>query len=333
MHVGRSYRLLDFAFWSRRGAIYMLVVSLIAVAAYSLPPLRGFAVPWPIVVMLGTSVALVAGFKNSQVLQRSSEALQAFAQIAALSRMLASLACDFTESETSRRLIRRHLAWLTALRFSLRRAQPWESMSRAANREFRRRYYRIQEDLSSLETELEGLIGPAGKQIAGEPRPALNLLHLQGTEINALLKQSAIPTQVYSELQKVLRDCHDQQARCDRIKNTPYPRQYAIVSAIFVAIFCTLLPFGVVPIFAELSSIGGVIGAAMIWLSVPFSVLVGWMYFSLDQVGEATSNPFEGNANDVPISQISRDLEIELRSRLGETDLPAALEPVHGIAT
>lgn len=57
------------------------------------------------------------------------------------------------------------------------------------------------------------------------------------------------------------------------------------------------------------------------------------MYFSLDQVGEATSNPFEGGANDVPISQISRDLEIELRTQLGETGLPEPLKPVHGIAS
>jgi ion channel-forming bestrophin family protein len=332
MHVGPSYRLIDFVMWSRRSALYMLIVSLLAVAAYGLPAGDGFSVPWSIVVVLGTSVALVAGFKNAQVLQRSSDALQAFAQIAAISRMLASYSCDFFERDVARRVIRRHLAWLTALRFSLRRPKPWESMGRPANREFRRRYH-IQEDSASLPQELERLIGSDAREIAGQPQPALTLLHQQGEEINALLKQSAIPTQVYTELQKLLRDCHDQQARCDRIKNTPYPRQYAIVSAMFVAIFCTLLPFGVVPIFAEISSNGGVTDAAMTWLSVPFSVLVGWMYFSLDQVGEATSNPFEGNANDVPISQICRDLEIELRTRLGETDLPPALEPVHGIAT
>jgi putative membrane protein len=333
MHVGRSYRLIDFMLWSRRSALYMVVVSLLAVAAYTLPPDDGLSIPWSIVVVLGTTVSLVTGFKNSQVLQRSSDALAAFAQIAASSRMLASLSCDFLDRDTATRVIHRHLAWLTALRFSLRRAQPWESMSRPANREFRRRRYHIQEDSTALPDELERLLGKDSIPIMSRPQPALTLLHHQGTEINALLKGDAIPTQVYSELQKLLRDLHDQQARCDRIKNTPYPRQYAIVSAMFVGIFCTLLPFGAVPIFAEISSDGGATDAVMTWLSVPFSVLVGWVYFSLDQVGEATSNPFEGNANDVPISQICRDLEIELRGRLGEADLPPALEPVHGIAT
>ena len=191
MHVGRSYRLVDFAVWSRRGAIYVLIVSLVAVAAYSLPPLAGFSIPWPIVAVLGTSVALVAGFKNGQVLQRSSDALQAFAQIAAISRLLASLSCDFLDKDTARRVIRRHLAWLTALRFSLRRPMPWETVGKGANRAFRRRYYQIQEDLTTLPQALTPLLGADADAIAARSHAALALLQLQGEEVNALLKAAA----------------------------------------------------------------------------------------------------------------------------------------------
>ena len=334
MHVGRSYRLRDFAWWSRRSAFYMLAVSAIAFAAYTLPsPVQGFSVPWAIILVLGTTVSLVAGFKNSQVLQRSTEALQCFAQITATSRVFASLCCGFLEKEAARRLIYRHLGWLTALRFALRRPMPWETMARGPNREFRKRYMRIQEDLTTLPAELERLVGMEGTGIAAEPQPTLALLKQQAEDMNGLLKKNEIPSQIYGELLKVLRDCHEQQSKVERIKNAPYPRQYAIVSAIFVSLFGTLLPFGVVPMFAGMSGIGGVLGPYMIWLSIPFSVLIGWIYFSLDLVGESTSNPFEGNANDVPISQICRDLEIELRAQLGDTDLPGRLEPVHGIAT
>ena len=69
----------------------------------------------------------------------------------------------------------------------------------------------------------------------------------------------------------------------------------------------------------------------MAWLAVPFSALVAWMYVALDLVGESTENPFEGNANDVPISQISRLVEIELREMPGGTDLPSPLQPQHDI--
>jgi putative membrane protein len=69
----------------------------------------------------------------------------------------------------------------------------------------------------------------------------------------------------------------------------------------------------------------------MVWLVVPFSVVVSWMYTTLEQVGASTENPFEGGANDVPIAQINRMVEIELRELLGDTDLPPLLRPRNNI--
>lgn len=55
------------------------------------------------------------------------------------------------------------------------------------------------------------------------------------------------------------------------------------------------------------------------------------MYASLERVGASTESPFQGNANDIPISQMCRAAEIELREMLGETDLPPPLEPRNNI--
>lgn len=331
MYVGRSYKLSDFTMWSRRSIAYMVVISVLAVAAYLFPGTAGFSVPWSVVLVLGTTVSLVAGFKNSQVFARSNEALQVFAQITASSRMWSSLCGDLVDEVTGRTLVYRHLGWLAALRFSLRRPMPWESTTIAANREYRRRY-KVPEDTSMLSTELHGLLAVDADAVLEAPRPAIALLAMQTGELNRLFKATTIAGPAYGEFMKVMRDLQDAQSRCDRIKNTPYPRQYAVVSAIFVWIFCTLLPFGVVPVFADMARLGGALGPIAIWLSVPFSTLLGWVYFSLDQVGESSANPFEGNANDVPISQICRDIEIELRSALGDTNLPPPLLPVGNIA-
>ncbi len=332
MHIGRSYRLIDFALWSRRGATYMVVVSLVAIGAYLAPGIAGFSVPWAVVLVLGTTVSLIAGFKNSQVLARSTEALQAFAQITATSRIWTAICRDFTDAATARELIYRHLAWLTALRFALRRPMPWELAGQSVNVEYRRRFA-VEEDPGKLADELRRLIPQEADRVLGTAAPALALLDLQLSRVNALFKAGALPAPVYGEFMKAMRDLEDQQARCDRIKNTPYPRQYAAVSSIAIAIFCTLLPFGAVPLFAGMASLGGVWGPLAIWLTVPFSTLLGWVYMSIDQVGENTANPFEGSANDVPISQICRDIEIELRTALGETEIPPPLQPVNGIAT
>jgi putative membrane protein len=38
----------------------------------------------------------------------------------------------------------------------------------------------------------------------------------------------------------------------------------------------------------------------------------------MEKIGRAGENPFEGTANDVPISTISRGIEIDLRQMLDE---------------
>ena len=87
-----------------------------------------------------------------------------------------------------------------------------------------------------------------------------------------------------------------------------------------------MLPLCVINEFDRLNDgVSGLLAGQMAWLAIPFSALVSWMYVSLDQVGESTENPFEGAANDVPISQISRLVEIELGEILGETNLPPLL--------
>ena len=86
---------------------------------------------------------------------------------------------------------------------------PWETMSRGANREFRKRYMRIQEDLTTLPAELERFVGGEAKDIASQPQPTLTLLQRQGEDINALLKQNIVPSQIYGELLKVLRDMQE----------------------------------------------------------------------------------------------------------------------------
>jgi hypothetical protein len=100
----------------------------------------------------------------------------------------------------------------------------------------------------------------------------------------------------------------------------------------FVKLFCFLLPFGLLREFDKLNeSVDGLMKGNMVWLVIPVSVVISWVYTSLDQVGESTENPFEGTANDVPISQMSRAIEIDLRQFLGETDLPPALQPQNNI--
>jgi putative membrane protein len=42
----------------------------------------------------------------------------------------------------------------------------------------------------------------------------------------------------------------------------------------------------------------------------------------MEKIGENTENPFEGGANDVPITDLSRGIEIDIRQLIDDTDIP-----------
>ena len=67
-------------------------------------------------------------------------------------------------------------------------------------------------------------------------------------------------------------------------------------------------------------------GKVGIWLSIPVSVLIGWIYVMMEIVGDYSENPFQGMVNDIPMLSLSRTIEIDLREMLGETELPAKIE-------
>lgn len=91
-----------------------------------------------------------------------------------------------------------------------------------------------------------------------------------------------------------------------------------------------LVPFGLLNEFNKMG-VGTFLEGYTVWFNVPFATLVTWVFVALDRVGESSANPFEGGANDVPISSISRTIEIDLRDMLDEAELPAPLVPVNNI--
>lgn len=334
MHVGKSYRIREFFFWSRRSFLVLLLISIVPVLLYRLAGFKAVSLPFSVMLLLGTTVAFVTGFKNTQTYSRNLEAQQAWSAISTGSRWWGILCREFLTADSARPFIYRHIAWLTALRFALRSPRPWETARRKANAEYRRKYHVLEQETALRDQLARCVSAEELETILLSSNPAARALQRQSADLKSLFDAGAMSAPSYFEMLKVLRDLHDQQSRCERIKNFPYPRQYAVVSALFVGIFCLFLPFVMVAEFARLDAeIDGVMKGNMVWLAAPVSAVIGWMYMSLDQVGESTSNPFEGGANDVPISQISRTIEIELRELLGEQDIPAPLEPTNGIAT
>lgn len=328
MHTGKRYSTIEVLLWTRRNIYKLIFIGVIPVLLYHLLQWKWIALPWTVVALLGTATAFIVGFRNSQTYNRTWEARQIWGSILNVSRAWGVMARDFIDDKSiSKLLIYRHFAWLTTMRYGMRDPRAWENMNKQNNVEYQQKNFEVPEKQTTLETELLKYLDEAEvKYILSTKNKAAQVLSLQSKTLKQLAAQNQLSDYRFVEMQRMIKDLYDMQGRSERIKNFPYPRQFATVNKMLVVLFVYLLPFCMLKEFDKLNdSIEGVMKGHMIWLVLPFSVLISWVFTSLDLIGESTENPFEGSANDVPISQISRAVEIDMREMLGETELPPPL--------
>jgi putative membrane protein len=326
MHIGSHYKISEFLRWTRRDIYVLLIVATIPTVLFQVFDLKWIAIPWLPVTLVGTAAAFIVGFKNTQTYNRLWEARQIWGAIVNTSRTWGIMSKDFVKADKSdlEQLIYRHCAWLTALRFQLRKPQSWENSNKKHNIEYRN-YYSVPEWESKLEEELEKYLSKEEhKYVVGKKSRATQLVALQSKHIKNLKTEGKIDHYEYVEMERRLADLYDHQGKCERIKNFPYPRQFASINLFFVWLLVLMLPFGMLNEFQKL-------GEHFVWLTIPFTVIVSWVFTSMEKVGEATENPFEGGANDIPMAALSRTIEIDLRDMLDENQLPDPITPHNNI--
>ena len=333
MHIGTSYKLTEFLVWTRRSVYVLIPLGVIPVVLYENFGFKWLNVPWPVIALLGTATAFIVGFKNTQTYNRAVEAHSVWTTISGLTRCWGLISREFlSDPVLTKDLIYRHLAWLTSLRYEMRSHRAWETVNKKHNSEYQK-YYAIPERQITLSIELAKYLSePELKCVLLSENKPTKIMSLQSKMLKRFCDNQQLGLYQFIDMERNIKDLLVQQARSEQIKDVPYPRQYAVINTLFVWIFCFLLPFGMLKEFDELNEVvTGLMAGNMVWLVVPFSAVICWMYTSLEQVGESTENPFEGNANDVPISKMCRTMEIELRELLGESDLPPKLKAQNDI--
>lgn len=325
MHAGRQYSLREFLNWTLNEIYKLFLIAAIPTVLFQLFDWHWLAIPWVPIAMIGTAAAFIAGFRNTQTYSRVWEARQIYGSIVNQSRAWGIMVKDFVKDETAHQpLIYRHIAWLTALRFQLRETRIWENTQKRYNIEYKR-FYVVPEWQSKLEDELKPYITEKeADYVLQKKNRATHLIKLQSSHLKTLQANGQLDTLYHIEMENMLVNLYEQQGKCERIKNFPYPRQFSSINLFFIRLFTFVVPFGLLNEFQKLGDI-------YVWLNIPFSLIVTWVFMSLERVGEATENPFEGGANDVPITALSRTIEIDLREMLDETTLPPAITPVNNI--
>ena len=335
MHIKKTYSIRQMIWWTRFETLFFVILITALVSVYYFFELHWIKIPWTPLALIGTAVAFVIGFQNNAAYGRIWEARKIWGGIVNASRTLGTYAQDMVSNEHTKTPVSeerlkeeiktityRHIAWMTALRHSMRTSRPWETtVNHRTNQEWN---YRPPELDSTLEEDLKPYISESDfAYTLSKNNKQTALLYLQSHHIRKLKDQGIIWEFSFLEIEAIIKELFTLQGKSERIKNFPYPRQFATLNHYFVWVFVLLLPLALIPQFAEIGNEiitqDPLIGKLFVWFSIPFYVTVAWIFYTMERIGRTGENPFEGTANDVPISTIARGIEIDLRQNLGES--------------
>jgi putative membrane protein len=227
------------------------------------------------------------------------------------------------------KLLYQQMAWINALRVQLRKTPAIHRTRREDLLHIAWVKHANAGDGLADEADTDAVLAhfycePMDTSLAKRSNVAAHLLVRQADLLTDIKRRGWIDEFEHNDLMSHITACYDHQGGCERIKSFPFPRQYAIFSGWFVKIFMALLPFGLIKEMATL-------GRGASWLVIPFTALIAWVFYTMEQVGDSSEDPFELGGNDVPISTICRGIEVDLREMLGETDLPPRLQPMNEV--
>lgn len=342
MYVRRNIRLASIAVDSWREIVIILLWSAAAVYLREELAFEALAVPALPVSVMGIAVSVYLGTKGRASYDRWWEARQALGLIAATSRiwamqvsgLMAHVADETATTLLRRRLIERHLGALYAFAYAMRGTSRlagdnrWTALTR-------RQPIEPPAVLMATPEVFERFVPPDEYAAAMAARtPWVYLLGLQVASVHDLAQRGLFSDRSLHLLVMTVNDLHRAMGQCERIKNTPFPRQMAHFGRVFTWIFVLLIPLALLDTLVH-EAVFHTLPTAMthefIAGLMPLSLVMGWSFLMMERIGESTEDPFEGGVHDVPLSAICRAIEIEMRDALGDCDRPPPLQPIDDV--
>ena len=325
MYVNRNYGFWMTFSWSKMPFIYGFVYSVVVCLLSHI--LGGqITLPWQPISIIGIAVAFYLGFKNNSSYDRTWEARKIWGGIVNSSRSFGASVVAFVQGENEddikRELIYRHLAWVTSLRHQLRLSRTWEHSESRLNKMYSPT---ICEDYTKkLDNELLTFISSDELALLeGKANLATQIMKNQTKRLQELRDLDYFEDFRHMQLQQYITAFYIDQGKSERIKNFPFPRQYASTALWLTLVFCAFVPFGLLDVFKNAHG-------WLIWVCPFISALLIWIFFLMEKIGDYSENPFEGTYNDVPITSISRGIEIDLKEMINDEHIPAPISPENG---
>ena len=105
----------------------------------------------------------------------------------------------------------------------------------------------------------------------------------------------------------------DSMGKCERIKNTVFPKSYSLLVHFFIYVFATLLPFGLDDIY--------------VLVEIFLTALIPIIFIAIERTAIILQDPFENVTTDIPMTSLAITIEINIKELIGDTDLPIVEKP------
>jgi ion channel-forming bestrophin family protein len=297
--------------------VYYIALSVIVFLLHDYFNFWHLRMPFETITALSTALAIFLGFKNNNAYDRWWEARKIWGALVNYSRawareVIIMIIPDNERNaeevkELQQRMVYRHIAFVHALRVFLRKEHPYNQTG----------VEEIFEETNDYEDTIDFLNPNEYKVFCHKKNPPNYLLERQGEDLRQAYERGWLSDFRFVKLEELLVEFNNIQGRSERIKNTPFPRQYSFFSRVFVFIHASLLPF----VFVE--EIG--------WASIPVSIIISFVFLCLDLVGERAEDPFENRLEDVPLTAISLTIETNVKEQWGDKNFPKPKSVEHGV--
>jgi ion channel-forming bestrophin family protein len=292
--------------WLR--TLFVTALSVVVTIIYEeVPQLHYSLTPAPFTI-IGLPLGIFLGFRNNTAYDRFWEGRKLWGSLVNTTRSLTRQVLTLIEPQPDadpavsseaeikkfeERVVHMIIAYVHALRHHLRDTKPFEPLGHILPKE-----------------EVDRLVD--------EENVPLALLQRIGEMFVEARRKKWVHAFHIPVLEGSLTSLTDIQGACERIKSTPIPFSYTVLMHRIVAGYCTLLPFGLME--------------SIKWATPAVVLAISYCFFGLDAIGDEIEQPFGMDINDLPLKSISRNIERNLRRRIGE-NVPPPVEAKRGVLT
>lgn len=266
--------------------VYVTVIGL--VVHFLTDKFRAVIPELPIAVpaFIGTAISVILSFKLNQSYDRWWEARKIWGSIVNDSRTLILQLQTFASPESKddiRKIALRHIAWCYSLGQSLRGLNPLENLEQYIPKE-----------------EMPGLA-----RVTNVP---LGILQLNTLAIRELKETNKIDVFSLIQINNTLVNFSNAMGMAERIKSTVFPLTYRLFLHFFIYVFVITLSISLQDVES--------------YFEMPLLLVMSLTFFILERSATHLQDPFMNRPTDTPVTTIARNIEINIKTLIGDSEIP-----------